>query len=96
MFVRNLRYAIRSLARSPSFAITVVLTLALGIGANTAIFSLVNALLLRPIPVAHPEQLVEMGDPRRTSGFSSGSPRERTGVKGSSKFCVSFLQVPSG
>jgi len=58
--LQDLRFAFRQLGRAPSFAITAVLTLALGIGANTAIFSLVNSLLLRPLPVDHPGQIAEL------------------------------------
>src|SRR5882672_9740491 len=56
--VRDVRHMGRGLRRSPGFAITVILTLALGIGGNTAIFSVVDQLLLRPLPYPHGEQLL--------------------------------------
>src|SRR5215469_2403484 len=57
---RDVQFAVRILRKSPGFATVVILTLALGIGANTAIFTLVNAVLLQTIPVTRPEELVVM------------------------------------
>jgi predicted permease len=69
---QDVRYGVRTLRRSPGFAATAIGILALGIGANTAIFSLLNAVMLRTLPVHEPAQLVEplswdLGDPRRNA-----------------------------
>jgi len=68
-------YAVRALRHNLGFALVVVLSLAVGIGANTAIFTLIDALLLRPLPVPGADQLVVIGDPRRTNSASDGSLR---------------------
>lgn len=61
-FLHDIRYAVRQLRKAPGFAVTVILTLALGIGANTAIFTLVHSILLRSLPATDPAQLVRLGD----------------------------------
>ena len=71
---RDLRFGVRSLRSRPAFALTVIATLALGIGANTAIFTLVDALLLRQLPVAHPEQLAILTDPTQVNNNNVGDP----------------------
>ena len=69
LLLRDLRYAARGLAHNPGFTAAAILSLALGIGANTAIFSMFHALMLRALPVDHPEQLVTLV---RTGGWGLG------------------------
>ncbi|NUQ29065.1 MAG: ABC transporter substrate-binding protein, partial [Acidobacteriaceae bacterium] len=69
---RDLQFALRQLRKTPAFTVTVLLTLALGIGANAAIFTLVNSILLRSLPVADPSALVRVGDDPQACCVSSG------------------------
>src|SRR2546428_3681615 len=70
--LRDLQYARRGLTRAPLFTIVALMSIALGIGANTAIFTLVDEVLLRLLPVKNPEQLVLFNGPRNHYGNNSG------------------------
>jgi len=74
-FIADMRFGLRQLRRNPGFTIVAVLTLALGVGANTAVFSLVDEVWLRPRPVPHPERMVRIF----TSNPSSGGEISRAG-----------------
>ena len=76
-FWHDLRYTVRVLTRDRGFTAVVVLSLALGIGANTAVFTLINALLLRNLPVRHPERLVELSSVRRDGKIPLSYPTFR-------------------
>ena len=78
----DLRYAIRAFLKTPVFTAVVILTIALGIGVNTAMFSVVNAVLLQPLPYPRPEELVRV---RRGSSFPDMSgPTARSSPAASS------------
>ena len=62
MLIHQIRYTLRTLRRAPGFTAMAILTVALGVGANTAVFSVVDGVLLRPLPYAHPDRLVRVSE----------------------------------
>ena len=74
-FLQDARYSVRSFLRTPGFTAAALITLALGIGANSAIFSVVNAVLLQPLPYSEPERIVQMY--RNNAGLWAGQNAKR-------------------
>ena len=93
---QDIRFAVRHLWRNPGFAVTAVFTLALGIGATTAIFSVVNAVMLRPLPFPEPERLVYVQTNWRGSGSDVSVGNFSTGIEQMSVFgAVAAVQYSS-
>ncbi len=74
ILLKDLRYAFRTMRRSPGFTAVAILSLAFGIGANTAIFTLIDAVMLRSLPVRSPNELVSVGDASRPTAHWNGGP----------------------
>ena len=94
---QDIRYSLRVLAKNPAFSAVAVLTLALGIGANTALFSVVNGVLLNPLPYPHPEQLVRIHESK--VNFATGSisfPNFRDWRDSSRTFSHMAISRPTG
>src|SRR5689334_17767390 len=72
--LQDVRYALRQLLKSPGFAVTALLTLAVGIGANVVVFGVINGFLLSPLPVPHPEQVYTVEHRSRSNPLSSSFP----------------------
>ena len=72
---QDLRYGLRMLGKNVGFSAVAVVTLALGIGANAAIFAVINAVMLRALPVKHPDELMTVGNPARVHSWGTGTPR---------------------
>src|SRR5215831_3229391 len=78
--MQDVRYALRQLQRNPGFAIAAILTLGLGIGANTAVFSIVNTILLKPLPYNNSDRLVRIVENIPASESFSGMPERTIGM----------------
>src|SRR5579862_2680141 len=96
-FIQDVRYGVRSLIKNPGFATVAILTLALGIGANTALFSVVNGVLLKPLPYPQPDQLVAIHESK--VNFPQGSisyPNFRDWQHGNHTFAAMAIARGSG
>jgi putative ABC transport system permease protein len=95
LLVQDLRYAVRSLLRAPGFTATAILVAMLGVGANTAAFSLADFVLMRPLPFAQPERLIKMSE-KIPTGYNEVSPSNYRDWKAQSRSFQSMAAYTSG
>lgn len=96
ILLQDVRYSARKLARAPGFTLVAVLTLALAIGATTAVFSVVNGVLLKPLPFADPERLVRVGTTTADGRMTSMSPLDFIDYRDQSRAFVGMASVDVG
>jgi putative ABC transport system permease protein len=95
-FLQDLRYAARSLMKKPGYTLVVVMTLALGVGAVTAVFSFFNAVLLRPLPYEHSERLAELQSTESDKAGAYSSHPDFTDLRNQSQSFERMAAVRSG
>ena len=93
--MRDVRYALRSFLRSPSFSLAAILTMAIGIGATTGVFAVVNAVLLRPLPYDDPTKVMLLWARMPDGSRTWLSPPEADDIRQAVPALVSILSVPA-
>ena len=91
--LQDLRFALRMLRKSPGYTCIAIAVLALGIGANTAVFSVINAVLLRPLPYPHPDQLIVLRERMAAVGTGSISYPDYLDWRASQRTCTDLAMA---
>ena len=91
---QDARYALRGMRKSPGFTVVAILSMALGIGATTAVFSVLNAMVLRPLPVADPERLVVLQPQLQGKRYAAGMSDSPTWKRGNTSRSATATRRP--